>query len=273
MHGSIEILLMKLAIVPAFVAFVTMAARRWGALTGGLMTGLPVVGGPTLCFYALEQGDAFAVSAARATMLGIVVIASFCVMYARAAKRMGWGWSVVAGWSISAGVAALLYQVGDLRGIGEVAIALAGLLIAVRLLPAVVDVPAASGGTHWDIPLRMAAATASVVLLTGVFTRFGPRISGIAIGFPVVTMVLGVFTHAQDGFDAVAVFFRGVLLGLHGFALFCLVFSSALAVFEWSLTAALSASLVAQLMAQTLMLRYAAPNEMTVPNRPCGAPR
>jgi hypothetical protein len=54
------LLLLKLVLVPAFVGGVTLAARRWGLRVGGLLTALPMVAGPALCFYAIEQGNGFA---------------------------------------------------------------------------------------------------------------------------------------------------------------------------------------------------------------------
>jgi hypothetical protein len=76
------LLLLKIFLVPMLVAGVTVATRRWGLRIGGVLTALPIVGGPTLCFYAIEQGNLFAASAARSTLLGIVAIAAFCVVFA-----------------------------------------------------------------------------------------------------------------------------------------------------------------------------------------------
>src|SRR5688572_1778556 len=54
---AMTLLILKLVLVPALVAGLTLAARRWGPFVGGLLLGLPVVAGPTLYFYAVEQGD------------------------------------------------------------------------------------------------------------------------------------------------------------------------------------------------------------------------
>lgn len=58
------LLLAKLLLVPAFVAGVTACGRRWGERVGGVLTALPMVAGPALVFYALEQGEPFASDAA-----------------------------------------------------------------------------------------------------------------------------------------------------------------------------------------------------------------
>ena len=49
-------LVLKILLVPTLIAAITLATRRWGPRIGGFLTALPVVTGPTLCFYAIEQG-------------------------------------------------------------------------------------------------------------------------------------------------------------------------------------------------------------------------
>ena len=62
---------LKLTLVPLLIAAVTLATRRWGPRVGGFLTALPVVTGPTLCFYAIEQGQAFGAHAATGTLLAL----------------------------------------------------------------------------------------------------------------------------------------------------------------------------------------------------------
>ena len=248
------LLLLKLVLVPSLVAAVTLASRRWGLRVGGVLTGLPMVAGPTLCFYAIEQGHVFAASAARSALLGIVATGTFCVAYARSAAHVAWPISVVAGWSAFAVTAAVTYHIPDLGGIGELAIASTA-LVGCRFLVAVPALPgAAAVSPRWDLLLRMIAAAVVVVLLTAVAAWLGSRWSGILSAFPVVTLVLAVFTHVQRGATAVGIFLRGLLRGLHGFALFCLVLSIALGPLGWRLFAAVSLALAAQIVLQSLML-------------------
>src|SRR5262245_59531611 len=69
------LLLMKVVLVPALVVFVTLGGRRWGPRVGGLLTSFPIVAGPTLFFFAAEQGGLFARDAARATLVALVGVA------------------------------------------------------------------------------------------------------------------------------------------------------------------------------------------------------
>jgi hypothetical protein len=249
------LLILKLCLVPALVGAVTLAARRWGLRVGGVLTGLPMVAGPTLAFYAIEQGHVFAAGAARSAMLGICATAAFCVAYARSAARTPWPISVIAGWAAFAAVAALTYGLRDLGGIGELVLASSVLLFGRRLVPAPSSLPAPSIPRRWDLVLRMLASAVAVVLLTALAAWLGARLSGILSAFPVVTLILAVFTHVQHGPAAVSVFLRALLRGLHGFALFCFVLSIALGPLRWSLMAALVTALAAQMVLQTIMLR------------------
>jgi len=105
------LLLVKLVLVPGLVAAVTLAARRWGYRVGGLLTALPVVAGPALCFYAVEQGTRFAASAAQGTVLGLVAVSVFVFVYAWTCTWSKWWLSLLLAWAAFAGATAVLYQV------------------------------------------------------------------------------------------------------------------------------------------------------------------
>jgi len=57
----LEVLLLKLTIVPIFIGLITLAGRKWGPTIAGLLGGLPVVGGPIIFFITLEQGVPFGI--------------------------------------------------------------------------------------------------------------------------------------------------------------------------------------------------------------------
>jgi hypothetical protein len=247
------LLLLKLVLVPALVGGVTLAARRWGLRVGGLLTALPMVAGPALCFYAIEQGNGFAASAARTTLLGIVGTAAFCVAYAWSARRASWFVTLLAGCLAFALTGAVMYRV-RLGGLGEPVVAVAGLLIANRLMPLSSGTESASQPSRWDLPVRMGVAAMLVVVLTALADRLGPRLSGILTAFPVATVVIGVFTQVQRGHEAVAAFFRGLIRGLHSFVLFCFVFSAALGPLGLPLLPSVVSALFAQLAFQAVLL-------------------
>jgi hypothetical protein len=247
-------LLLKLVLVPALVMAVTLAARRWGLRVAGVVTGLPLVAGPTFAFLAIEQGHDFAASAARAAILGIIATAAFSVAYGRIAARANWAASLVAGWVAFAAVGTSITRVPDLGGIGELAMASVVLLAARRLLRPPAIVAPAGTPPRADLVLRMVSAAGAVVLFTALADLVGPRVSGVLSVFPLVTAILAVFTHRQRGHGAAAVYLRGLLGSLDSLAVFCLVFSLALTVLGWPLLPAMAVALAAQVAMQAVVL-------------------
>src|SRR3989442_12664884 len=103
------LLLLKLCLVPILVASVTLAARRWGPRLGGWLTALPIIAGPTLCFYAIEQGNDFAARAAHATLIGLVAVVAHSVTYAHSCRRFSWPVSLIVAWIAFGIMTALFY--------------------------------------------------------------------------------------------------------------------------------------------------------------------
>src|SRR4051812_15047170 len=60
----VAVLIMKLTLAPGLVAPPPLAARRWGALVGGVVGGFPAVVGPILVAIDAEHGDSFTARAA-----------------------------------------------------------------------------------------------------------------------------------------------------------------------------------------------------------------
>src|SRR5262245_25119096 len=146
------LLLLKVFLAPVLIAIVTLGARRWGPRVGGWLTGLPTVAGPTLCFYAFEQGPAFAARASYGTLAGLVAIPGFCVAYAYSGKRAGWPVSLLAGWS------AFLLGIILLRELQANVVALWFLLgascaLGYRALPAHSAITAGAPHSKWDLPM------------------------------------------------------------------------------------------------------------------------
>jgi hypothetical protein len=215
------LLLVKLTLAPSFVVGASLAARRFGSHVGGLVGGLPVVAGPILLVYALAHGRGFAAGAAAGTLLGLVSLICFVVVYGRLAERMSWSASMLAGW-LAFGVATVVFNMFT-PPLG-VALALVALALAAGF--AALPRPAANSREHtpppgWDLPLRAACALALVVALTAVSGWLGPQLSGLLAPFPVITTVLATFTHAQRGTQELARLLRGLVSGFGAFALFC----------------------------------------------------
>jgi hypothetical protein len=219
LRGLIDLVL-QLAVAPALVGAATLAARRWGQRTGGLVSAFPAIVGPVLLVAALDHGPAFAATAANGTLLGLVALAAFALAYGRVAERSGWRASLALAWAAAglAGLAVAALAAGPPAGLIAAAVSLAA---AHRLLPrARIAVPAVVV-PRWDLPLRMALTAALVVSLTAAANHLGPVVGGVLAALPALASVLTVFTHARHGAAAVVELLRGMLGGMAGFVCFC----------------------------------------------------
>ena len=241
------LLILKLTLVPALILGATVATRRWGPRIGGLLTGLPIVSGPALFFFAVEQGDAFAAEASRAVLASLVGVSACAVAYAWASRRTPWWISLTISWTCFFVVVVLVQRVH--------APAPASLLAAlVSFVLAQLSLPRA--GAHrvgqrpaWDLPLRVIASMTLVVSVTSLADRLGPTLSGALTPFPVAISILMAFSHAQQGSPATISFLRGFMPGMWSFAAFCFVLSVSLVALGTALgfVAALAVTVVIQL--------------------------
>ena len=216
-----SILLFKLLVTPVFIASVTLAGRRWGPAVSGLLIGLPLTSGPISVFLALQAGTAFAARAAVGNLAGQASVCIFCLAYALAARS--WRWGICAPASLLAFMAVTALFSRFHWGLASAALlVLAAVVVVPRLLgrpgPAVQADP-----PRWDLPARMLAATAFVLLLTGSARALGPQLSGLIAPFPVFGVVLAAFTHHRQGPAAAVRLLRGNVLGSLAFIAFFLV--------------------------------------------------
>jgi hypothetical protein len=224
----VGVLATKLLLAPAFVVAASLAARRFGPRIGGLVGGLPVVAGPILLVFALEHGPVFAAGAAAGTLLGLVSLLAFIVVYAHLASHVRWWWSLVLGWGAFFAVTAALSAI-TLDADSALAVVLVAVALTLLVLPqprgervGAVQLPA------WDLPLRAISALALTLALTAVAGRLGAKLSGLLAPFPVITSVLAVFTHAQHGERELHLIMRGLVTGFVAYALFCFVLAVSL---------------------------------------------
>lgn len=246
------LLLLKLIVAPGLVAAVTLAVRRWGPAVGGWLSGMPVVAGPVLVFFAVEQGTAFAARASHATLAGLIGTVAFATVYALASVRLPWAVCLPAGWLTFAATAAVLYFLEPTLVVSLVAL-FAATVAGRRILPRARAQAGPALAPPGDLPLRLLVTATLVVVLTAVADRLGPLLSGLINAFPVLTTVITAFTHAQRGSAATIAFVHGFLRAIIGFGSFCFVL--ALTVDRWGLAAGLTCALAAQLAVSGLTLR------------------
>jgi MFS family permease len=252
---GLSLLLVKLTLAPALVVGSSLAGRRWGPEASGLLVALPLVAGPILLIVDLDHGAHFASRAAAASLLGLVALASFAVVFARVSRRRGWLVSVAAGW-LAFLVVALAFSAAALpAGVG-LAIALAAYAIAPRLMPPGSRRPTSPRAQLplWDLPARALATAVLVLGLTGAAAGFGPTLTGVLTPFPISNTVLAAFVLVLEGPAHANAFLRGFLRGAFGFVAFCFLVAVLLvplgtaAAFALALCGALVAQLVARVI-------------------------
>ena len=210
-------LALRMAITAAFVVTASIITERAGPAIGALIATLPVSGGPSYIFLAIDHGDNFIASSALTSLpinaatilmsLVYVIVAQRFSMIASLCAAIG-TWLICAllvrttGWSLAGGILA-----------NVVALAVS-LPLAQRFRGA--KMPLIT--RRWyDIPLRaalVATLVATVVTLSG---HVGPAISGILALFPVVYTSFILILHPRIGGAATGAVLANGLWGLIGF--------------------------------------------------------
>jgi hypothetical protein len=247
-----DTLVLKLIVTPVLILAASLAGRRWGETVSGWFVGLPLTSGPVCFFLALERGPGFAAAAARGCLTGAAAEVGFCLAYmisaTTTAPRRGWPAALLAGSvGFGAGAAALQWSAPPLWLLA--AIVYPALALGLFLMPR----PCAGGGgiplpPRWDIPARIAVATALVLGLTELAPLFGARLSGLLATYPLFAAVLAAFAHRQSGAPAAERVLRGLLVGLFGFAAFFVLL--ALSIERIGIAASFAAATAAALLIQ-----------------------
>jgi hypothetical protein len=261
-HPRVAALAVKLLLAPAFVIGASLVARRFGSSVGGVLAGLPVVAGPILLVYELQHGSIFAAHAAKGTLLGLLSLTVFVVIYGRLAPRASWMPCVLAGWLAFALGTFALDGVEPPIGLSLVLV-LAGFGLGASLLPRVFSGQAtAIIRPSWDLPARALCAAALVLTLTALASWLGPRLSGLLAPFPVIATVLAAFTHKQCGAAETIRLLRSMLSGYVAFALFCATLAITLNNLSASLAFALATA--AALITQAIVLALTRRSRATI---------
>ena len=221
------ILAAKLVLTPALIAVATLIGRRFGPSISGWLVGLPFTSGPVSLFLAFEQGTTFAAAAAAGSIAGVAASAVFAVAYAAMARRFRWPASLaVASAAFAVAVTALhAMPLGSGLPLPLLALYAGGVTAAIagiRLIPPPRALDEAPTPPRWDLPVRMAVATALVVVITSAAPLLGPQLSGLLTTYPVYAGVLAVFAHSQRGGAAATQVVRGLCYGILAFATFFL---------------------------------------------------
>ncbi len=250
------LLLFKLMLTPLLIGLASLVGRRWGPAVGGWLVGLPLTSGPVSLFLALDHGPRFAAAAASGSLIGAAAEAGFCLAYAAAGDHR-WPLALTAGTAGFILASIVLQPALALPTLGVLAVAIATLLVALRLQPAPSSDRARIVPPPWDLPARMLIGAALVVGLTTVAPALGPQLSGLAAAFPVFATVLTVFAHVHQGRAGALQVLRGLIVGLFAFTAFFAVIGTAIVPFGigTAFALAIASALVVQAISLHLMRR------------------
>ena len=213
-------LALKLLLVPAFLLLISLAGRRWGPAVAGWLAGLPVLTGPIQFLLALDHGPGFAAAAATVSLSAVFGAVAFIVTYARVCAHRSPALSLLSGLAVWC-CAALLLTRFALSNSVSLGIALLSLVVAPKLFPRVSAPILSAALPRWELPLRMLAGAGITLAVTTAAEAIGPAWSGMFAVFPVITIVLSVFSHHASGPAFTTTLLRAMIWGLYSLASFC----------------------------------------------------
>jgi len=250
---DLDTFLLKLFLVPIFIAAVSFAGRRWGPTVSGWLIGLPLTSGPVAFFLALEQGTVFASAASQSIMVGIMSVFIFCLVYSWSAMRLRTLPSILLGFGAFLACTYLL-QMASLPLMIGFPSALFVLAVSLLLMPHVHGTKVEALNLRWELATRIIFATVLVFLITGTAQAFGAQLTGLITPFPVYAATLAAFTHGFQGREQAVLLLRGVIAGSLTFILFFLVLS--LTLIAWGVAASFLAALVVSLLTHAVSLQF-----------------
>jgi hypothetical protein len=213
----------KAVVTPVLIGGASLAGRRLGHHVAGWLVALPMTSGPVAFFLATDRGYAFAAGAAVGMLAGTISQIGFALAYG-ARARGGAGTAFLVGCTVFAGTTAGLMFL-RWRAPETFALVLATIVIGISVARRRPSAPmvAPTRPPRWDIPVRVLAATAVVVLITSLAPVLGAHLAGLLSPFPVFAAVLAVFTHHSHGAAAATQTLDGLVLGLLAPAVFFFV--------------------------------------------------
>ena len=214
--------LLKIILMPSVIALVTLIARKWGNVIGGVIAGMPWVGGAILFFIGMEQGEVFVLNTLPGVLIGLICWLGFCTTYVIAGQRLSELPSFALGILMYLLIGYAFHNyVQRLPTTGWFLVMIALTVISLALFP---KVKRTNNRTpkplRFEIPLRMIVITAFVLTITYFAELLGPSWSGILTPFPVMTATLALFIHYTQGIAQVRLALTGMYTGVIGFAFF-----------------------------------------------------
>src|SRR6478672_10007737 len=212
-------LVLRMAVAAAFVVIASMITERSGPAIGALIATLPISGGPSYVFLAIDHDDAFIAQSALASvpMNAASVLMSVAVIFL--VQRFGVAISVVGGLGAWLAVA-LFVSAFDWSVTGGIVFNAITFVICLPLVQRFRSAKMPLVTSRWyDIPLRAALVATLVAVVVTLSSIVGPHVSGVIALFPAVfTSLILILMPRIGGAPTAAVLANGQW-GLIGFGL------------------------------------------------------
>jgi hypothetical protein len=212
----------KMAVTGLFLVVATFAAERAGAVVGAMISTLPISAGPSYVFLALDHDAQFIATSALGSFVINAAICIFALLYAALAQRRSLLASFIPAIIVWFVLAAIIRQ---FAWTAWTALLLNSVVFATCLVAGnrFRHAPLRPVIRRWyDIPLRAAMVATLVAVVIGVSEAVGPMLTGIIAAFPIVLSCLMLILHPRLGGPGTAAVLANSMLGLIGFASFCL---------------------------------------------------
>jgi uncharacterized membrane protein (GlpM family) len=242
--------------VPALLAVISLAGKRWGPNVAGWLAGFPSLTGPILFFLALERGAAFTVSASILSLAAVFPALAFGISYAWSCTRLNWLGALACAFSAWTAAVLLLSQL-PLQVWSSLGISLLALFIAPRFFPRAHSQWGSRALPAYELLLRMAAGAAMVLAVTAAAEGLGTTWTGLFSAFPVMSSVLAAFSQRANGPGFVVALLRSMIGGFYAYIVYCLCVAVLLERYGIAVTFILAvvAAVTAQGTAKAVMAR------------------
>jgi len=212
-------LALRMAVAAAFVVSASMITERSGPAIGALVATLPISGGPSYVFLAMDHTDAFIAQSALASVpmnaASVLMAMTYILLVQRYALAVSLAGGFAAWLTIASIVSAFQWSLtaGILLNVLTFAICLP---LAQRFR--IAKMPLVT--SRWyDIPLRAALVATLVAIVVTMSNVVGPRISGVIALFPAAYTSLILILTPRIGGPATAALLANGQWGLIGFGL------------------------------------------------------
>lgn len=220
---------MKLVVTPLLIGGASLAGRRWGHHVGGWLVGFPSTTGLAAFFLATDHGTGFAGHAAVGMLAGTSSQVAFALAYRAFARHGSLGAFAAGCAAFAASTVGLAYLQWSALPTFVLVIATlaAGYVLTRRPDRSTETAVVGVNPPRWDIPMRMALATAVVLAITALAPIIGAHLAGLLAPFPVFGSILAVFTHRTHGPSDATGVLHGFVVGLAASAVFFLALALA----------------------------------------------